>query len=77
MPTLAIQRKAEREASIRSREKLLRIDERYRSKKLVDGIEEEIIGTIKHRVKDNFIRKRMKRLEQHKLLGLMMRASQV
>ena len=70
MPTLTIQRKAEREAAIRSREKLLQIDERYRSKKLVDGIEEEIIGTIKRRVKDNFIRKRMKHLEQHKLGGI-------
>ena len=69
MPTLTIQRKAEREAAIRSREKLLQIDERYRSKKLVDGIEEEIIGTIKHRVKDSFIRKRMRHLEKHNLRG--------
>jgi len=64
MPALTIQRKAEREAAIRQRENLLQLDTKYRAVKLVDGVEEDIKRTIKGRVKEQFIRKRMKRIER-------------
>ena len=68
LPALTIQRNVEREKAIRSREKLLQIDEKYLAVKLVDGIEEEIIGSIKRRVKEQFIRKRMNGLKRKGLL---------